>query len=67
MDNRDPVWSFGESQLLYDSTSGFDVTWWFGESFLLDDREVAAPGGVGSSVMGGSIMRGIIMGGFVVR
>jgi hypothetical protein len=41
LDDREPVWSFGESQLLYDSTSALDVAWSLGESFLLDEYEAA--------------------------
>jgi hypothetical protein len=44
LDDREPIWSFGESQLLYDPTSALDVAWSFGESFLLDEYEEAAGG-----------------------
>jgi len=47
MDNRDPVWSFGESQLLYDPTSSLDNTWWFGESIILDEPISGATAGAG--------------------
>jgi len=43
MDNREPIWSFGESQLLYDPSDSLDVVWSFGESFIFD--EYVAAGG----------------------
>lgn len=43
MADRDPVWSLGESQLLYSPTTGIDAAWALGESFVFD--EYVASGG----------------------
>jgi hypothetical protein len=45
MADRDPVWSLGESQLLYSPTTGLDAAWSLGESLLLDEY-VAAGGSI---------------------
>ena len=37
MADRDPIWSLGESSMLYSPTSGLDADWSLGESFILDE------------------------------
>jgi hypothetical protein len=43
MDDRSPVWSFGESQLLHDPTDALDAKWWFGESIIFDEYVESEP------------------------
>lgn len=43
MDDRSPVWSFGESQLLHDPTDALDAKWWFGESIIFDEYVESSP------------------------
>lgn len=51
MDDREPVWSFGESQLLYDPTNALDATWWFGESIIFDEHVEEEPPAGGGFVL----------------
>jgi hypothetical protein len=37
MADKDPVWSLGESQLLYSPTTGLDTEWSLGESLIFDE------------------------------
>jgi hypothetical protein len=68
MADRDPVWSLGESSLLYSPTSDLDMTWSLGESWSLDQYEAPAPpGGSGGPIWDGAITHGVITEGFIVR
>ena len=53
MADKDPVWSLGESQLLYSPTTGLDPTWSLGDSWVLDEYTIIG----GTSLINDIVLR----------